>query len=192
MMNMSHPRNSVIFVIAIYCAIFALTGVSAFSPSLTSKSISSGAKSNLYSSKSYVSFRSITPVCNTKFKTFPLFSSNDDVDPNAEEDYSSPPEEAKNVAPVEKNSPAEDESSLPLDVPSPILLASSIVLAIAATGSTFQLAGGDPPNGLAITASIIAVSLPSSAFLFYAAILKGQAETDADDKEFQMKNRGRF
>ena len=35
----------------------------------------------------------------------------------------------------------------------------------------------------------IAVSLPASAFLFYAAIKKGQAETEEDDKAYLNKTR---
>mmetsp|Transcript_15926 Transcript_15926/g.22689 ORF Transcript_15926/g.22689 Transcript_15926/m.22689 type:complete len:190 (-) Transcript_15926:267-836(-) len=77
----------------------------------------------------------------------------------------------------------------PLDVPSPILLASSMVLAIAATGSIFELSGGSPAIGTIPSILIILVGMPSCFFLFYAAIKKGAAETEADDLEYNKGNR---
>ena len=52
------------------------------------------------------------------------------------------------------------------------------------TGSLFELMGGDPKLGFAPTAAIAAVGLPLCLFLFYASILKAQAETEEDDKSF--------
>ncbi|GKY93297.1 hypothetical protein MPSEU_000297200 [Mayamaea pseudoterrestris] len=75
-------------------------------------------------------------------------------------------------------------TSYPIDIPSPILLGTSMVLAISGTGSLFELLGGDPKLGFATTAAIAAVGLPACLFLFYAAILKAQAETVEDDKAF--------
>mmetsp|Transcript_22049 Transcript_22049/g.44607 ORF Transcript_22049/g.44607 Transcript_22049/m.44607 type:complete len:188 (-) Transcript_22049:632-1195(-) len=85
----------------------------------------------------------------------------------------------------------EDGKDYPLDVPSPILLASSMILAIASIGSIFELGGGNPSNGFATSAAISALGLPSCLFLFYAAIKKGAAETEEDDKRF-LNERGRY
>lgn len=52
-------------------------------------------------------------------------------------------------------------------------------------GSVFQLASGSPPPlGSAATAVIAVIGVPSCIFLLYAAILKGIAETEEDDKAF--------
>ncbi len=80
------------------------------------------------------------------------------------------------------------EANYPLDVPSPVLLASSMVLAIATTGSIFELSGGSPVLGFIPSIGIIATGLPLCFFLFYAAIKKGIAETEEDDKKFQSKS----
>jgi len=82
----------------------------------------------------------------------------------------------------------EEESSYPIDLPSPILLATSIVLAIASTGSLFELIGGDPKLGAVTSAGIAVVGFPVCLFLFYAAIVKAKAETEEDDERF-LKNR---
>lgn len=79
---------------------------------------------------------------------------------------------------------AESKSEVPLDVPSPILLAGSMVLAIVSTGSIFELLGGSPQYGMVPTALFAVVGTPLCFFLFYAAILKGNAETEADDERF--------
>lgn len=79
---------------------------------------------------------------------------------------------------------AESKSEVPLDVPSPILLAGSMVLAIVSTGSIFELLGGSPQYGMVPTALFAVVGTPLCFFLFYAAILKGNAETEADDQRF--------
>ena len=78
----------------------------------------------------------------------------------------------------------ESKSEVPLDVPSPILLAGSMVLAIVSTGSIFELLGGSPQFGTVPTALFAVVGTPLCFFLFYAAILKGNAETEADDQRF--------
>ena len=78
----------------------------------------------------------------------------------------------------------ESKSEVPLDVPSPILLAGSMVLAIVSTGSIFELLGGSPQFGTVPTALFAVVGTPLCFFLFYAAILKGNAETEADDERF--------
>ena len=52
-------------------------------------------------------------------------------------------------------------------------------------GSLFELIGdGEPQFGFAVTAAIAAIGLPTGLFLFYAAILKATAETEADDEAF--------
>ena len=83
----------------------------------------------------------------------------------------------------------EGTTTYPIDLPSPILLASSMVLAISSTGSLFELTGGAPQLGFPITATIAAIGLPASVFLIYAAILKGAAETEEADREFNRPRR---
>jgi len=52
-------------------------------------------------------------------------------------------------------------------------------------GSIFQLASGSAPAlGVPATAAIAVVGAPLCIFLLYAAILKGIAETEEDDKAF--------
>lgn len=51
-------------------------------------------------------------------------------------------------------------------------------------GSVFELSGGNPQFGMPITAGIAVVGIPLCLFLFYAAILKGIAETEEDDEAF--------
>jgi len=83
----------------------------------------------------------------------------------------------------------EDSKAYPIDVPSPLLLASSIILAIASTGSIFELISGTPKLGFGVTAAIALFGFPTFIFLFYAAILKGAAETEEDDKAFLDRER---
>jgi len=71
----------------------------------------------------------------------------------------------------------------PLDIPSPILLSGSMVLAIVAVGSLFSLQTGGV-LGFGPTAILAAIGFPTAIYLFYASILKAQAETAADDAEF--------
>jgi hypothetical protein len=52
------------------------------------------------------------------------------------------------------------------------------------TGSGFDLANSTPRFGFGATFSVATVSLTLCAGLFYASILKAQAETEADDKEY--------
>jgi hypothetical protein len=82
----------------------------------------------------------------------------------------------------------EKGTKYPIDLPSTILLSSSMVLAIASTGSLFELFGENSQLPLAVTAGIAVVGLPLGAYLFYAAILKGTAETEEDDKQFLSRN----
>mmetsp|Transcript_33810 Transcript_33810/g.81982 ORF Transcript_33810/g.81982 Transcript_33810/m.81982 type:complete len:158 (-) Transcript_33810:102-575(-) len=90
------------------------------------------------------------------------------------------------VSPPTSNEP--EGTQYPLNVPSPLLLASSMILAIVGTGSAFELVNPDPKFGFAQTAVLALFSIPTCFFLFYASVLKATAETEADDKEF-MKNR---
>jgi hypothetical protein len=53
------------------------------------------------------------------------------------------------------------------------------------TGSLFDLLGGSPSYGFVTEAGIALVGVPLCFFLFYAAIVKGQAETEEDDKKFR-------
>lgn len=59
-------------------------------------------------------------------------------------------------------------------------------------GSVFELGSGNPQFGFVTTAAIAAVGIPTCLFLFYAAILKGTAETEEDDKVFLNKNNNRY
>eukprot|EP00594_Rhizosolenia_setigera_P015663 CAMPEP_0178964086 /NCGR_PEP_ID=MMETSP0789-20121207/15438_1 /TAXON_ID=3005 /ORGANISM="Rhizosolenia setigera, Strain CCMP 1694" /LENGTH=161 /DNA_ID=CAMNT_0020648735 /DNA_START=69 /DNA_END=554 /DNA_ORIENTATION=- len=90
---------------------------------------------------------------------------------------------------VEMNSDDSSTSSdVPLDVPSPILLASSMVLAIASTGSVFDLIGGNTPAiGFIPAAAVAVLGLPTCLFLFYAAVKKGMAETEEDDAKYSRR-----
>ena len=90
---------------------------------------------------------------------------------------------------AQTETPEPPKPDVPLDLPSPILLASSMVLAIASTGSVFELLGGSPQYGLAPTAAIALIGTPLCFFLFYAAIVKGNAETEADDQRFNDNNK---
>mmetsp|Transcript_25872 Transcript_25872/g.40598 ORF Transcript_25872/g.40598 Transcript_25872/m.40598 type:complete len:151 (+) Transcript_25872:92-544(+) len=83
----------------------------------------------------------------------------------------------------------EELQAYPIDLPSPILLSTSMVLAISSIGSLFELSGGTPKLGFAVTAVITALGLPISVFLIYAAILKGAAETEEADREFNKPRR---
>jgi len=55
-------------------------------------------------------------------------------------------------------------------------------------GSIFELFGGSPQLGVAGTASVALLGTPLCIFLFYASVLKGNAETEEDDKKF-LKDR---
>ena len=114
-----------------------------------------------------------------RFST-PLLSSLGD-DPEPPSPISDPP----TAVSVEE----EPGNKYPVDLPSPILLSGAMVLGIAGTGSSFELAQESPALGFITTAAIAALSIPLSLFLFYASILKAQAETEADDEEY-MSGRG--
>mmetsp|Transcript_23254 Transcript_23254/g.35033 ORF Transcript_23254/g.35033 Transcript_23254/m.35033 type:complete len:218 (-) Transcript_23254:264-917(-) len=109
----------------------------------------------------------------------------------AVEQKAAPAQQPAAAAVVSSNSAVEEEElqAYPIDLPSPILLATSMVLAISSIGSLFELAGGTPKLGFAVTAAITALGLPISVFLIYAAILKGSAETEEADREFMNKPR---
>mmetsp|Transcript_23988 Transcript_23988/g.42964 ORF Transcript_23988/g.42964 Transcript_23988/m.42964 type:complete len:182 (+) Transcript_23988:87-632(+) len=81
----------------------------------------------------------------------------------------------------------DQEASYPIDLPSPVLLSTSMFLAISSIGSIFELTGGHPSLGFVETAAIAAIGLPSSLYLIYAAILKGAAETAEDDAEYNTR-----
>lgn len=97
-------------------------------------------------------------------------------------------EEANELQQQKKSVEVEEKKPYPLDIPSPVLLSSSMVLAIASTGSIFELTSGAPQLGFAVTASIALLGFPTFVFLFYAALLKGAAETEEDDKEFRKSD----
>lgn len=70
--------------------------------------------------------------------------------------------------------------SVPVNLPSGLLLAVSSVLAIASVGCVFELSSGHPQYGVPLTTGILAFSLPGFLALFYAAIRKGQAEAEEE------------
>jgi hypothetical protein len=53
---------------------------------------------------------------------------------------------------------------------SSLLLAGSCITAIAAVGSIFELSSGTPQLGSLVTGIILALSIPLTGFLFYAAV----------------------
>jgi hypothetical protein len=73
-----------------------------------------------------------------------------------------------------------DGSPKTLPVPSGVLLLVSSVLAIASVGCVFELSGGHPQYGTAVTGGILVVALPGFLYLFAAAIRKGQEEAEQD------------
>lgn len=56
-----------------------------------------------------------------------------------------------------------------------LFLSGSCVAAIAAVGSVFELASGEPELGSITTAIILALSIPLGAFLFFAAVRDANA-----------------
>uniref|UniRef100_A0A7S2Y7X1 PSII 6.1 kDa protein n=1 Tax=Entomoneis paludosa TaxID=265537 RepID=A0A7S2Y7X1_9STRA len=79
----------------------------------------------------------------------------------------------------------QEDVEYPLDVPSPVLLASSIVLAISSTGSLFNCIEG---NITPVSLGLAVIGFPLFLFLLYAAILKGAAETKEDDERYLNGN----
>jgi hypothetical protein len=73
-----------------------------------------------------------------------------------------------------------DNSPKTIPVPSGVLLLVSSVLAIASVGCVFELSGGHPQYGTAVTGGILVVALPGFLYLFAAAIRKGQEEAELD------------
>jgi hypothetical protein len=67
-----------------------------------------------------------------------------------------------------------------------LLLADASHLLLRNSGSFFSLLGAseEPVLGFAPTAAIVVIGFPLCAFLFYAAIVKAQDETEKDDKAF--------
>lgn len=59
---------------------------------------------------------------------------------------------------------------------SSVFVGGSCVAFIAAIGSIFELTSGQPDLGNPITATILAVSLPLGAYLFFAAIRESNAD----------------
>jgi hypothetical protein len=56
-------------------------------------------------------------------------------------------------------------------------------------GSGFDLANSTPRFGFGATFSVATISLTLCAGLFYASILKAQAETEEDDREYMKGKR---
>lgn len=56
-----------------------------------------------------------------------------------------------------------------------LLLGGSCVAAIAAVGSIFELASGEPDLGGLVTGIILAISIPLGGFLFFAAVRDANA-----------------
>ena len=72
-------------------------------------------------------------------------------------------------------------TSYPLDVPSPILLGGAMLLAIIGVGTLFTSLTDKSANVIG-TVAVVGINVPVSLYLFVAAIKKGQAETEEDDK----------
>ena len=109
-----------------------------------------------------------------------LMGENDDA--NEANDGSN--ESIKDTMPVNNNavtSPSSQPSSYPLNVPSPILLGGAMLLSIVGIGTLFTSLTDKEPNVIG-TAAVVGINVPVSLYLFYAAIKKGQAETEEDDK----------
>ncbi|WP_228054651.1 hypothetical protein [Gloeocapsopsis crepidinum] len=51
-----------------------------------------------------------------------------------------------------------------------LFLGGSCIAAIAAVGSVFELSSGQPDLGVTVTSVILAMSIPLTGFLFYAAV----------------------
>mmetsp|Transcript_20967 Transcript_20967/g.31792 ORF Transcript_20967/g.31792 Transcript_20967/m.31792 type:complete len:152 (-) Transcript_20967:187-642(-) len=111
-------------------------------------------------------------------------------------EFSPDQEESKDEAPsipaaemipgLEKKE-VETSASYPIPLPSPVLLGSAMVLGIASIGSIFELTGTEAPQyGFVPTMAIAVIGLPSCLYLFYASILKAQAETEEDDKRYMQ------
>jgi hypothetical protein len=56
-----------------------------------------------------------------------------------------------------------------------VFLAGSCIAAIAAVGSIFELSSGTPQLGALITGVILALTVPLTGILFYAAVLDARA-----------------
>ncbi|CAM9232406.1 unnamed protein product [Choristocarpus tenellus] len=79
----------------------------------------------------------------------------------------------------------EDKNSYPINLPSYALLLLSVVVAIAFVGCIFEATGPKPVMGYPLTYAVGTLSFPGFLFLFYAAIKKGQAETEEADDPFR-------
>ncbi|CAM9350427.1 unnamed protein product [Phaeothamnion confervicola] len=69
----------------------------------------------------------------------------------------------------------------PIDLPAYALLGLSTVVAIAFVGCIFEAFSPTPVLGYVPTYAVGVLSLPGFLFLFYAAIKKGQAESEEDE-----------
>jgi hypothetical protein len=56
-----------------------------------------------------------------------------------------------------------------------VFLAGSCIAAIAAVGSIFELSSGTPQLGALVTGVILALTVPLTGILFYAAVLDARA-----------------
>ncbi|GMI47552.1 hypothetical protein TrCOL_g2156 [Triparma columacea] len=109
---------------------------------------------------------------------------NDDANEGNDDANEGSSESIKDTMPVNNNavtSPSSQSSSYPLDVPSPILLGGAMLLSIVGIGTLFTSLTDKELNVIG-TAAVVGINVPVSLYLFYAAIKKGQAETEEDDK----------
>mmetsp|Transcript_23398 Transcript_23398/g.67420 ORF Transcript_23398/g.67420 Transcript_23398/m.67420 type:complete len:200 (-) Transcript_23398:100-699(-) len=120
----------------------------------------------------------------TKGSSNVVLSMSDDEGSGNISDQSAAEVPATPPSPPAASAVAGTKTEVPLDLPSPVLLAGSMVLAIVSTGSIFELLGGSPQYGMIPTALFAVLGTPLCFFLFYSAILKGNAETEADDQRF--------
>eukprot|EP00587_Corethron_hystrix_P009870 CAMPEP_0113311796 /NCGR_PEP_ID=MMETSP0010_2-20120614/8879_1 /TAXON_ID=216773 ORGANISM="Corethron hystrix, Strain 308" /NCGR_SAMPLE_ID=MMETSP0010_2 /ASSEMBLY_ACC=CAM_ASM_000155 /LENGTH=225 /DNA_ID=CAMNT_0000167485 /DNA_START=31 /DNA_END=708 /DNA_ORIENTATION=+ /assembly_acc=CAM_ASM_000155 len=73
----------------------------------------------------------------------------------------------------------------PIEAPSPILLSGAMLIAICASISLLEVfTGGSPAIGTVPSIALAVVGFPASIFLIYAAIKKGEVETEEDDERY--------
>ncbi len=123
---------------------------------------------------------SVTTAQSRKTVAFSTPPENEEPDAFDLDAFADPLTSNKPPAPVDTS----EGTSYPIDLPSPILLASSMVLAIIGVGSGFDIFADEPRFPFVINATLSAGGLAVCLGLFYASILKAQAETEEDDKRY--------
>lgn len=129
----------------------------------------------------FVRHRAIVPFTCCFTNSVALRMSQDPSSIDNVEDVSTT-KEVTNVENLSLNASLDTEKgAYPIDLPSPVLLSSSVVIAIGSIGTAFDVAGG---NSSITKLAIVIIGLPLCLFLFYASVKKGIAETEEDDARF--------